>query len=165
MAGTQRRTALPEKSCVRSMTSAMTLPCLSMKPRGRTLSAAGPRKTQFRERARVLRIARCTPLQWPLLLERAYSHQVYPLVYRNLLDLGFSGVPEAVQSELKGQYLANALRNQLLAEELARLLGLLEGGWDSGHSLEGRCSGAVTLRRSGGPGLCRHRHSGSAYEG
>ena len=55
-------------------------------------------------------------------MERAYSHQVYPLVYRNLLDLGFPGVPEAVQSELKGLYLANALRNQLLAEELARVL-------------------------------------------
>ena len=47
------------------------------------------------------------------------------MVYRNLLDFGFSGVPEPVQAELKGQYLANALRNQLLAEELARLLGLL----------------------------------------
>ena len=35
-------------------------------------------------------------------------------------------VPEPVQAELKGLYLANALRNQLLAEELARLLGLLE---------------------------------------
>ena len=64
-------------------------------------------------------------LEWPLLLERAYSHQVYPLVYRNLRDVGFSGVPDVVQAELKGQYLANALRNQLLAEELARLLGLL----------------------------------------
>ena len=58
-------------------------------------------------------------------MERAYSHQVYPLVYRNLLEFGFPGVPEAVQAELKGLYLANALRNQLLAEELARLLGLL----------------------------------------
>ncbi len=53
------------------------------------------------------------------------SHQVYPLVYRNLSDLGFSGVPEAVQSGLKSLYLANALRNQLLAEELARVLSLL----------------------------------------
>jgi hypothetical protein len=66
-----------------------------------------------------------SPLQWPLLMERAFSHQVCPLLYRNLRDLGFPGVPEMVQSELKGFYLANALRNQLLAEELARLLGLL----------------------------------------
>ena len=65
-------------------------------------------------------------MHWPRILERAYSHEIYPLLYRNLLGLGFPNVPEAVQSELKGLYLANALRNQLLAEELARLLGLLE---------------------------------------
>jgi hypothetical protein len=81
-------------------------------------------KLNSEERARVLQFLGA-PLQWSLLLERAYSHQVYPQVYRNLLELGFSGVPEPVQAELKGQYLANALRNQLLSEELARLLSLL----------------------------------------
>ncbi|HKV80683.1 MAG TPA: nucleotidyltransferase family protein [Candidatus Sulfotelmatobacter sp.] len=65
------------------------------------------------------------PLQWPLLLERAYAHGVYPLVYRNLRQLGFSAVPDMVQTELKRAYMANALRNQLLAEDLARLLHLL----------------------------------------
>jgi hypothetical protein len=64
-------------------------------------------------------------LQWPLVLERAYTHQVYPLLYRSLRELGFPNVPEAVQAELKGAFLANAFHNQLLAEELARLLGLL----------------------------------------
>jgi hypothetical protein len=44
---------------------------------------------------------------------------VYPLLYRNLRNLGFLGVPEAVRAELNGLYLANALRNPLLAEELA----------------------------------------------
>jgi len=67
-----------------------------------------------------------TPLQWPLVLERARSQQVFPLLYRNLCLRSFSGVPESVQSELKGAYLANALRNQLMAEELARLLSLLD---------------------------------------
>lgn len=66
-----------------------------------------------------------SPLQWRLVLERAYAHQVYPLLYRNLRELGFPGVPPAVQAELKSAYLANALRNQLFAEELARLLKLL----------------------------------------
>jgi len=66
-----------------------------------------------------------TPLQWPLILERAQRHQVYPLLYRSLRELDFRGVPEPVQSDLKGAYLANAVRNQLFAEELARLLGLL----------------------------------------
>ena len=75
-------------------------------------------------RSRILELL-ATPLQWPLVLEHAYSHQVYPLLYRSLRELGFPGVPESVQTELKGAYLANAIRNQLLAEELARLLGLL----------------------------------------
>jgi hypothetical protein len=65
------------------------------------------------------------PLQWPLILERACTHQVYPLLYCNLRDLGFPGIPETVQTELKGLFLTNALRNQLLSEELARVLSLL----------------------------------------
>ncbi len=76
------------------------------------------------ERARALGLL-ATPPQWPVIMQRARSHQVYPLLYRNLSDLGFSGVPEAVQSGLRSLYLANALRNQLLAEELARVLSLL----------------------------------------
>jgi Uncharacterised nucleotidyltransferase len=64
-------------------------------------------------------------LQWPLILERAYTHEVYPLLYRNLRELGFPGVPDRVQATLKGVFLANALRNKLLMEELARLLHLL----------------------------------------
>jgi hypothetical protein len=75
--------------------------------------------------ARVLQLL-ATPLQWPAILERACSHQVYPLLYRNLRDLGFRGVPETVQAELKGLFLANALRNQLLSEELARLFKILD---------------------------------------
>ena len=66
-----------------------------------------------------------TSLRRPLVLERAYSHQVYPLLHRNLRDLGFPGVPDPIEAELKSAYLANALRNQLLVEELARLLDLL----------------------------------------
>ncbi len=66
-----------------------------------------------------------SPPQWPMILDRAYAHQVYPLLYRNLWRLGFPGVPPAVQTELKSAYLANALRNQLFAEELARLLKFL----------------------------------------
>jgi len=81
-------------------------------------------KLSSEERARTVQFL-ATPLQWPLILERAYSHQVYPLLYRNLLELGFPGVPHEVQTELKSAYLANGFRNQLLAEELARLLKLL----------------------------------------
>ena len=42
-----------------------------------------------------------TPVQWSLLLDRAYAHQVYPLVYRNLRQLGFPAVPEVVQTSSK----------------------------------------------------------------
>ncbi|MGA2859323.1 MAG: hypothetical protein ABSE40_20845 [Candidatus Sulfotelmatobacter sp.] len=52
------------------------------------------------------------PVQWPLLLERAYTNQAYPLVYRNVRQLGLPAVPDAVQTSLKGVYLANALHNQ-----------------------------------------------------
>ncbi len=86
------------------------------------LLARGPLTSEARARALELL---ATPLRWPVIMERARSHQVYPLVYRSLSDLGFSGVPEAVQSGLRNLYLANALRNQLLAEELARVLSLL----------------------------------------
>lgn len=65
------------------------------------------------------------PLAWSLFLDRGYVHQVYPLLYRNLRQLGFPGVPEAVQAELNRAYQANGLRNQILSEELDRLLCLL----------------------------------------
>jgi hypothetical protein len=99
-----------------------------------------------------------SPLQWPLVRERACAHQVYPLLYRNLRELGFPGVPPTVQAELKSAYLANALRNQLFAEELARLLKLLG---EAGIPV-GRHPGAIILWRSRCPGLLRHRCSGAA---
>jgi hypothetical protein len=104
-----------------SVTSAMT-PVLIPEDELCLLLARGQLNPE--ERTHILPFL-ATPLQWPLLLERAHSHQVYPLLYCNLRDLGFAGVPEAVQAELKGLYLASALRNQSLAEELARLLSLL----------------------------------------
>src|ERR1700722_4684385 len=76
------------------------------------------------ERTRVLQLL-ASSLQWSLIVQRALSHQVHPLIYRNLRELDFTGVPEQVQAELKGLFLANTLRNQLQSEELARLLDLL----------------------------------------
>jgi hypothetical protein len=86
------------------------------------LLARGQLTSDLQQKARQLLDS---PLQWPLILERAYSHQVFPLLYHNLRALGFPGIPDPIQTELKGAFLANALRNKLLAEELARLLGLL----------------------------------------
>jgi hypothetical protein len=86
------------------------------------LLARGQLTSEVRTRALELL---STPLRWPVIMERARSHQVFTLLYRNLNDLGFNGVPEAVQSGLKSLYLAKPLRNQLLAEELAQVLSLL----------------------------------------
>jgi hypothetical protein len=47
-------------------------------------------------------------------------------MYQNLTRLGFPGVPHSVEAELRHAFGTNALRNSLLARELARLLALLE---------------------------------------
>ncbi len=65
------------------------------------------------------------PVQWPLLVERAYEQAIAPLLYRALEILDFPAVPEPVRTELANYLAVNALRNQLLARELARLLQLL----------------------------------------
>ena len=67
------------------------------------------------------------PLRWDLILEGAVAHEVYPLLYRNLRRVGFPGVPADVCIKLEALYKVNAFRNAHLAEELARVLQLLEG--------------------------------------
>jgi hypothetical protein len=47
-------------------------------------------------------------------------------MYQNLARLGFPGVPNSVETELRRAFGANALRNSLLAKELARLLVVLD---------------------------------------
>ena len=65
------------------------------------------------------------PLQWDPILERAKAHEVYPLLYRNLKNLGFPCVPDTARAELEALFRMNALRNSLLARELAQVLGTL----------------------------------------
>jgi hypothetical protein len=66
-----------------------------------------------------------SPLRWDLLLQRAREHQVSPLIYRNLRILEFHGVPPEPRAQLTNAFRANALRNEFLSQELARLLRLL----------------------------------------
>ncbi|MBI2883963.1 MAG: nucleotidyltransferase family protein [Candidatus Methylomirabilis oxyfera] len=61
-------------------------------------------------------------LSWSLILKQALLHGVFPLLYRNLLALGFPGVPTEVRATLDRLYKTNAARNLLLARELARVL-------------------------------------------
>jgi hypothetical protein len=86
------------------------------------LLARGQLSPEVRERALELLES---PLRWDLLLERAREHHVFPLLYHNLRRLDFHGVPDAARAELTAAFRMNALRNTLLAGELARVLRLL----------------------------------------
>jgi len=65
------------------------------------------------------------PLQWPRLFERARRYGIFPLLYASLRTLGFPSVPDPVRSEWTKIFGLNAIRNELLARELARILRLL----------------------------------------
>jgi len=65
------------------------------------------------------------PLQWPRLFERARRYGIFPLLYARLRTLGFPGVPDPVRSEWSKIFRFNAIQNELLARELARILRLL----------------------------------------
>jgi hypothetical protein len=66
-----------------------------------------------------------SPLEWPRLFERARTYEVFPLLYAGLRTLGFPGVPDPVRQEWKRAFQFNAIRNELLARESARILRLL----------------------------------------
>jgi hypothetical protein len=66
-----------------------------------------------------------TPLRWDRLLQRAYEHQVYPLVHRSLRILEFYGVPPGARAKRTAAFRANTLRNAFLRRELVRVLRLL----------------------------------------
>ena len=75
-------------------------------------------------RARTLSLL-AGPLQWPLFLERARLFEVFPLLYAGLRTLEFSGVPDPVRSEWTTIFRFNAIRNEILAIDLARILRML----------------------------------------
>ncbi|OFV95371.1 MAG: hypothetical protein A3H28_02200 [Acidobacteria bacterium RIFCSPLOWO2_02_FULL_61_28] len=94
------------------------------------------------------------PLQWDLILERAKAHEVYPLVYWNLKNVGFPGVPESARRELESRFRMNALRNSLCAQELAHLLRALHNAGIPAIPLKGLLLaellyGDITLRVCG----------------
>jgi hypothetical protein len=76
-------------------------------------------------RGRALELV-ATPLRWDLVLQRAREHQVLPLIYRSLRLLEFPAVPPGPRARLTQAFRANALRNEFLSQELARVLGLLD---------------------------------------
>ncbi len=63
--------------------------------------------------------------RWNVLLERARTHGLVPLLYHRLHKLDFHGVPAPVRRELTDTFGINAIRNQLLAQELVQVLAQL----------------------------------------
>jgi hypothetical protein len=66
-----------------------------------------------------------SPVQWQVFLQKAYQYDVAPLIYHNLEILDFPSVPREVRAELSSFLAVNAIRNELLSQELARLLQVL----------------------------------------
>ncbi len=64
-------------------------------------------------------------LDWPRVFERARTFEIFPLFYDALRKLGFHGVPDLIRAEWTKTFNLNAIRNELLAKELARILQLL----------------------------------------
>jgi hypothetical protein len=66
------------------------------------------------------------PVDWPGLLRIAVHHGVLPLVCRHLEPGVVGPVPRAVRDVLRERFRSNLVRNVMLAQELARLVNLLE---------------------------------------
>jgi hypothetical protein len=63
--------------------------------------------------------------RWDVLLERARTHGLIPLLYHRLHELDFHDVPPPVRRNLTDSFGINAIRNQLLAQEFVRVLAQL----------------------------------------
>jgi hypothetical protein len=61
-------------------------------------------------------------VHWDVLLERATTHGLIPLLYHRLRALDFRGVPPSARRNLADTFGVNAIRNMLLTEELVRVL-------------------------------------------
>src|SRR5262245_58242999 len=64
-------------------------------------------------------------LDWDRVVDLAYQHDIAPLLYRSVRVLeGTPDAPAAIK-RLREAYLANALRNTLLFQELQKILTVL----------------------------------------
>src|SRR5574341_2238264 len=64
-------------------------------------------------------------IDWGYLIPTANRHGVMPLFYWNLNAICPKDVPAAALDQLRGQFFSNAQRNLWLAQELLKLLELL----------------------------------------
>ena len=65
-------------------------------------------------------------LDWELLLQHAFYHKTFPLLYNSLKKACPDMVPEAVLQQLKSYYLKNAAHSFFLAGMLIKVLRILE---------------------------------------
>jgi hypothetical protein len=65
-------------------------------------------------------------LRWDLLLERASTHGLIPLLYHRLHEFDFFGAPSPVRRKLKDTFGVNAIRNVLFTQELVHVLTELD---------------------------------------
>jgi hypothetical protein len=82
-------------------------------------------RAQFSAQAAKESAGRLAPANWDMLFERARAHGLIPLVYHRLQGLDFPGVPAQVRRKLIDAFGVNAFRNEMLAEELVRVLARL----------------------------------------
>jgi len=66
-----------------------------------------------------------SPLHWPLVLAHTRRYGITPLLYHGIESLGFYNVPDPIRTELANFFKVNAIRNEILAEEMAGILRLL----------------------------------------
>jgi len=93
-------------------------------------------------------------LDWEFIYDKADSHALIPLLYRNLSEICADQVPAAIFQRLKSGYMTNAERSQVFTTELITLLRILESADISavpykGPALATLAYGDITLRRFG----------------
>lgn len=95
-----------------------------------------------------------TKLDWAYLLNLASRHGLRPLLYRHLNAIAAAAVPKAVFAQLWSWHEFTARRNQAMAKELLRILGLLDTNGIpavpyKGPALAASIYGDLTLREFG----------------
>ena len=93
-------------------------------------------------------------LDWRFVIDKARSHALIPLLYRNLTELCADRVPPAVLQQLESDHLANAERNRANTAELIRVLRLMKSADISavpykGPTLAALAHGDIALRKFG----------------
>ena len=79
------------------------------------------------ETADLIRSLLTKPIDWDYLFQRANLHFVAPLLSFNLLTHFSEAIPEELRLSARAGLQAHARHNLFLAQELIRLIGLLEG--------------------------------------